>query len=172
MILRKAHRCYFPFYEGWCDNGNHDLYGEQSYKKILDCTLDSDKGIVTMTAWWDGNKIVDIKVNNKDVNNLKVLTDSFPQNEFYKVILTPTFFNLTLTNASRFATTTYEKPEDFQSSPAIYKAVGHCFCGLISNITAGDHELRYKTVIEGTGGVAEGKGWDQETDVTYKLKVS
>jgi hypothetical protein len=125
-----------------------------------------------MTAWLDGNKIVDIKVNNKDVYNLKVLTDSFPQNEFYKVILTPSFFNLTLTNASRFATTSYEKPEDFQSSPAIYKAVSHCFCGLISNITAGDHELRYKTVIEGTGGVAEGKGWDQETDVTYKLKVS
>jgi hypothetical protein len=162
----------FPFYEGWCDNGNLDLYGEQSYKKILDCTLDSDKGIVTMTAWWDGNKIVDIKVDNKDVFNLKVITDSFPQNQFYKVILTPSFFNLTLTNASRFSTTTYEKPEDFQSSPAIYKSVGHCFCGLINNITAGDHELRYKTVIEGTGGVAQGKGWDQETDVTYKLKVS
>lgn len=170
--IGKGTSILFPFYEGWCDNGNHDLYGEQDYKKLLDCTLDSDKGIVTMTAWWDGNKIVDIKVNNKDVYNLKVLTDSFPQNEFYKVILTPRFFNLTVTNESRFATTTYEKPEDFQSSPAIYKSVGHCFCGLIDNITAGNHELRYKTVIEGTGGVAEGGGWDQETQVTYNLKVS
>ena len=68
------------------------------------------------------------KVDNKDVNNLKVLTDSFPQNEFYKVVLTPNFFNLTVTNASRFATTSYEKPEDFQSSPVIYRSVGHCFC--------------------------------------------
>ena len=168
--VKPGSSLFFPFYEGWCDNGNHDLYGEQSYKKILDCTLDSDKGIVTMTAWWDGNKIIDIKVDNKDVFNLKVMTDSFPQNQFYKVILTPSFFNLTATNA--FGTTTYEKPEDFQSSPAIYKSVGHCFCGLISNITTGDHELRYKTVIEGTGGVAQGKGWDQETDVTFKLKVS
>jgi hypothetical protein len=101
-----------------------------------------------MTAWWDGNKIVDIKVDNKVVNNLKVLSDSFPQNQIYKVILTPRFFNLTVTNASRFATTSYEKPEDFQSSPATYKAVGHCCCGLMSNITTGNHELRYKTVMD------------------------
>lgn len=170
--IKNGTSLFFPFYEGWCDNGGYDLYGTQSYKKLLDCTLDSDKGIVTMTAWWDGNKIVDTKVDNKDVYNLKVISDSFPQNPFYKVILTPSFFNLTLTNASRFATTAYEKPEDFQSSPFIYKSLGHCFCGIISNVTAGDHELRYKTVIEGTGGVAEGKGWDQETDVTYKLRVS
>jgi hypothetical protein len=161
----------FPFYEGWCDNGNFDLYGEQSYKKILDCTLDSDKGIVTMTAWLDGNKIVDIKVDNKDVYNLKVLSDNFPQNEYFKTIRSPDFINLTVTNGSRFASTTYEKPEDFQSSPAVYKAVAHCFCGLVTNLTDGNHELRYKTIIEGTGGVAQGKGWDQETDVTYKLTV-
>jgi hypothetical protein len=161
----------FPFYHGWCDNGAHDLYGEQSYKKILDCALDSDKGIVTMVAWLDGNKIIDIKVDNKDVYNLKVLSDNFPQNKYYKVIKSPSFFNFTMTNASRYASDA-EKPEDFQSSPAIYKAVGHCFCGLVTNITAGTHELRYKTIIEGTGGIAEGKGWDQETDVTYKLNVT
>lgn len=170
--IKSGSSLLFPFYEGWCDNGNHDLYGEQSYKKILDCTLDSDKGIVTMTAWLDGNKIVDIKVNNKDVYNLKVIYDKFPQNDYYKVILTPSFFNLTLTNSSRFASTTYEKPEEFQSSQTIYKAVGHCFCGLLTNITPGVHELRYKTIIEGTGGVAVGKGWDQETDITYKFNVS
>jgi hypothetical protein len=162
----------FPFYDGWCDNGGHDLYGEQSYKKLLDCTLDADKGIVTMVAWLDDNKIIDIKVNNKDVNNLKVVYDNLPQNGYYKVIKSPTFFNLTVTNGSRFASTAYEKPEDFQSSPVIYKAVGHCFCGLVTNLTAGTHELRYKTVIEGTGGIAEGKGWDQATDVTYKFNVS
>lgn len=169
--IKKGTSLLFPFYEGWCDNGSHDFYGEQSYQKILDCALDSDKGIVTMTAWLDGNKIVDIKVYNKDVYNLKVLYDNFPQNQYYKVIKSPSFINLTLTNNSRFASTTYEKPEEFQSSPVIYKAVAHCFCGVISNITTGTHELRYKTIIEGTGGVAEGKGWDQETDVTYKLKV-
>ena len=162
----------FPFYGGWCDNGNHDLYGVQDYKKILDCALDSDKGIVTMHAWLDGKKIVNTKVNNKDVYNLKVMSDNFPQNKYYKVIETPSLFDLTVTNASRFASSAYEKPEDFQSSPAIYKAVGHCFCGLVTNITPGNHELRYKTMIEGTGGVAGDKGWDQETDVTYKLNVS
>jgi len=170
--LKKGTSFLFPFYAGWCDNGSHDFYGEKSYQRILDCALDSDKGIVTMTAWLDGNKIVDIKVDNKDVYNLKVVYDNFPQNQYYKVIKSPSFINLTLTNTSRFASTSYEKPEEFQSSPVIYKAVAHCFCGLVSNITAGDHEIRYKTVIEGTGGVAEGKGWDQETDVTYKLNVS
>jgi len=89
---------------------------------------------------------------------------------YYKVIKSPSFYNLTITDTSRFASD--YKPEDFQSSQAIYKAVGHCFCGLVTNITAGTHELRYKTIIEGTGGIAEGKGWDQETDVTYKLNVS
>ena len=162
----------FPFYEGWCDNGNNDIYGEQSYKKIEECALDSDKGIVTMTAWLDGNKIVDIKVDNKDVYNLKVLFDNYPQNPYFKIIKTPSFFNLTLTNQSRFANELYEKPEEFQSSPVIYKAVAHCFCGLMTNLTAGTHDLRYKTIIEGTGGVTQGKGWDQETDVTYKLNVS
>jgi hypothetical protein len=169
--IKSGSSLLFPFYHGWCDNGVHDLYGEQSYKKILDCALDSDKGIVTMSAWLDGNKIIDTKVNNKDVYNLKVVSDKFPQNKYYKVITTPSFFNLTMTNASRYASDS-EKPEDFQSSPAIYKGVGHCFCGLVTNITDGTHELRYKTIIEGTGGIAEGKGWDQETDVTYKLNVS
>jgi hypothetical protein len=162
----------FPFYMGWCDNGSHDLYREQSYKKILDCALDADKGIVTMTAWLDGNKIVDIKVDNKDVSNLKGIYDNFPQNKIYQVILTPSFFNITVTNASRFASTSYEKPDEFQSSPFNYKGVAHCFCGMVSNLTNGTHELRYKTIIEGTGGVAEGKGWDQVTDITYKLNVS
>ena len=169
--IKSGSSLLFPFYEGWCDNGSPDLYGEQSYKKLLDCALDSDKGVVTMTAWLDGNKIIDTKVNNKDVYNLKVVNDNFPQNKYYKVITSPSLYNLTVTNASRFASE-FEKPEDFQSSPATYKAVGHCFCGLVTNITAGTHELRYKTIIEGTGGIAEGKGWDQETDVTYKLNVS
>jgi hypothetical protein len=168
--IKSGSSLLFPFYHGLCDNGSPDLYGEQSYKKILDCALDTDKGIVTMVAWLDGNKIIDTKVNNKDVNNLKVVSDNFPQNMYYKVIKSPSFYNLTITDTSRFASD--YKPEDFQSSQAIYKAVGHCFCGLVTNITAGTHELRYKTIIEGTGGIAEGKGWDQETDVTYKLNVS
>ena len=102
----------FPFYHGWCDNGSYDLYGEQSYKKILDCALDADKGIVTMTAWLDGNKIIDTKVNNKDVNNLKVVYDNFPQNKYYKVITSPSLYNLTVTNATRFVDT-YENRRIF-----------------------------------------------------------
>ena len=161
----------FPFYSGWCDNGNTGLYGVQDYKKISDCALDSDKGIVTMQAWLDGKEIVNTKVNNKDVNNLKVLNDKYPGNEYYKVIKTPSFFDLRVTNTSYFASEQYEKPEDFKSSPHTYKAVAHCFCGFLTNVTAGPHELRYKTIIEGTGGIAEGKGWDQEYDLTYKLNA-
>jgi hypothetical protein len=71
--IKSGSSLLFPFYHGWCDNGGYDLYGEQSYKKILDCALEADKGIVTMAAWLDGKKIIDTKVNNKDVNNLKVL---------------------------------------------------------------------------------------------------
>ena len=162
---------FFPFYGGWCDSGNHELYGVLDYKKILDCALDSDIGIVTMQAWLDGKEIVNTKVNNKDVNNMKLVYDKYPGNKYYKLILTPSFFDLTLTNKSRFAADTYEKPEDFQSSPHTYKAVIHCFCGLVTGLTPGSHELRYKTVIEGSSGLAGGKGWDQATDVTYKLNV-
>jgi hypothetical protein len=161
----------FPFYSGWCDNGNTGLYGVQDYKKISDCALDADKGIVTMQAWLDGKEIVNIKVNNKDVYNLKLLNDKYAGNEYYKVIKTPSFFDLTVTNKSQFASEEYEKPEDFQSSPYTYKAVAHCFCGIVTKLSPGNHELRYKTIIEGTAGLAGDKGWDQEYDMTYKLNV-
>jgi hypothetical protein len=162
---------FFPFYEGWCDNGTAGLHGVQDYKKILDCALDSDKGIVTMVAWLDGKEIVNTKVNNKDVYNLKVLNDKYPGNKYYKVIKTPSFIDVTLTNKTRFGSDVYDKPEDFQSSPYTYKGVAHCFCGFITDLSPGKHELRYKTVIEGSAGLAGDKGWDQETDITYKLNV-
>jgi hypothetical protein len=169
--IKSGSQLFFPFYGGWCDSGNPDLYGVQDYKKMLNCTLDSDRGIATMQAWLDGKEIVNTKVNNKDVNNPTLVYDKYPGNDYYKVILTPSFFDLTLTNKSRFASQAYEKPEDFQSSPYTYKAVAHCFCGLVTNVTAGTHELRYKTIIEGSAGLAGDKGWDQETDITYKLNA-
>jgi hypothetical protein len=168
--IKEGSPIFFPFYEGWCDSGTHDLYGEKSYKVMLDCALDSDKGIVTMGAWLDGKQIIDIKVNNVNYYNPSVIYDKFPNNKYYKVILTPSFFDLIVTNKTRYGSEVYEKPSDFAKSPAIYKAVGHCFCGLITNVTAGTHEVRYKTIIEGSGGAA-GKGWDQQTDITYKLNV-
>jgi hypothetical protein len=169
--IKSGSHLFFPFYEGWCDNGNNNLYGIQDFRKILDCALDSDKGIVTMVAWLDGKEIVNTKVNNKDVNNMKLLYDKYPGNDYYKVITTPSFFNLEVTNKSRFALESYEKPEDFQSSPYTYKAVAHCFCALVTNLTDGNHELRYRTNIEGSAGLAGGKGWDQITDITYNLNV-
>ena len=162
---------FFPFYGGWCDTGGPGLYGVQDYKKISDCALDSDRGIVTMQAWLDGKEIVNTKVNNKDVFNSKLVYDKYPGNKYYKLIETPGFVDLTLTNKSRFASQAYEKPDDFQSSPYTYKAVIHCFCGLVTGLTPGNHELRYKTIIEGSAGLAGDKGWDQETDVTYKLNA-
>jgi hypothetical protein len=162
---------FFPFYGGWCDNGSEDYYGEQDYKRLSVCALDSDKGIVTMQAWLDGEEIVNTKVNNKDIYNLKVIDDKHPGNKYYKLIMTPSLFDFTLTNKSRFAYEGYEKPEDFQYSPYTYKAVAHCFCGLVTDLSPGNHELRYKTIIEGSAGLAGDKGWDQETDVTYKLNT-
>jgi hypothetical protein len=97
--IKSGSPLFFPFYGGWCDNGS-DLYGVQDYKKILDCALDSDKGILTMTAWLEGKEIVNTKVNNKDVYNLKVLNDKYPGNKYYKLILTPSLVDLTLTNKS------------------------------------------------------------------------
>lgn len=162
---------FFPFYGGWCDNGSEDLYGVKDYKRLSDCALDADRGIVTMQAWLDGKEIVNTKVNNKDVFNPKLVYDKYPGNKYYKLIKTPSLVDLTLTNESRFASEGYEKPEDFQSSPYTYKAVIHCFCGLATDLTPGNHELRYKTIIEGSAGLAGDKGWDQETDVTYKLNT-
>jgi hypothetical protein len=168
--IKSGSPLFFPFYGGWCDNGS-DLYGLQDYKKISNCALDSDRGIVTMQAWLDGKEIVNTKVNNKDVFNPKLVYDKYPGNKYYKLIKTPSLVDLTLTNESRFASEGYEKPEDFQSSPYTYKAVIHCFCGLATDLTPGNHELRYKTIIEGSAGLAGDKGWDQETDVTYKLNT-
>jgi hypothetical protein len=169
--IKSGSQSFFTFYSGWCDNGSEDLYGVQDYKKLLDCALDSDRGIVTMQAWLDGKEIVNTKVNNKDVFNPKLVYDKYPGNKYYKLIKTPGLVDLTLTNKSRFTSEGYEHPEDFQSSPYTYKAVIHCFCGLVTGLTPGNHELRYKTIIEGSAGLAGDKGWDQEADVTYKLNV-
>jgi hypothetical protein len=169
--IKSGSPLFFPFYGGWCDNGSEGYYGVQDYKRLSDCALDSDIGIVTMQAWLDGKEIVNTKVNNKDVNNLKLVYDKYPGNKYYKLIKTPGLFDLSFTNKSRFASEGYEHPEDFQTSPYIYKAVAHCFCGLVTNLSPGNHELRYKTIIEGSAGLAGDKGWDQETDVTYKLNV-
>ena len=162
--IKSESPLFFPFYGGWCDNGSEDLYGVQDYKRLSDCALDSDRGIVTMQAWLDGKEIVNTKVNNKDVHNLKLVYDKYPGNKYYKLIKTPSFVDFTITNKSRFASEGYEKPEDFQSSPYTYKAVIHCFCGLCywSN-TWKSSRLRYRTIIEGSAGLAGGKGWDQMT---------
>ena len=168
--IKAGTRYFSPFYEGWCDSGHHDLYGEKSYKRMLDCTLDSDKGIVTMGAWLDGKQIVDIKVNNVNFYNPSVIYEKYPNNKYYYVITTPSFFDLTVTNKTRFGADTYQNPSDFEKSPVVYKAVSHCFCGLITNMTTGTHQVRYTTIIEGSGGPGQ-SGWDQQTDITFKLNV-
>ena len=66
-----------------------------------------------MVAWLDGKEIVNTKVNNKDINNLKLVYDKYPGNVYYKLIMTPSFYDLALTNKTRFASEGYEKPEIF-----------------------------------------------------------
>ena len=160
---------FFPFYNGWCTSGHKDLYGTTSYEKLLKCTLDSNRGIVTMTAHLDGHKIVDVLIDNTDVNNLKVRYNN--SNSYYKEIGPTNFFDLIVTNKTQF--TSYEKPEDFASSPAKYKAVAYCFCGFIDKdkITPGNHQLTYYTKIEGSGGLDKEKDWDHESTITYLLTV-
>ena len=75
---------------------------------MLDCALDSDKGIATMSAWLDGKQIADIKVNNAKYHTPFVIYDKFPENKYYKTIVTPSDFDLTVTNKTRFAGDIYE----------------------------------------------------------------
>jgi hypothetical protein len=161
---------FFPFYNGWCTTGHKDLYGTTSYEKVLKCTLDSNRGIVTMTAHLDDQKIVDVLIDNTDVNNLKVRYNN-SLDSYYKEIGPTNFFDLTVTNKTQF--TSYEKPEDFAASPAKYKAVAYCFCGFIDKdkITPGNHLLTYYTKIEGSGGLDKEKGWDHQSKITYILTV-
>ncbi len=161
---------FFPFYIGWCSNGHTGFYGTNSYEKLLGCTLDANRGIVTMNAYLDNKKIVDVLIDNTDVNNLKVRYNN-SLDSYYKEIGPTDFFTLTVTNKTQF--TSYEKPEDFQSSPAKYKAIGYCFCGFIDKdkISKGNHQLTYFTKIEGSGGLDKTKGWDHESNITYNLLV-
>ena len=93
-ILRQIVPLIFPFYEGWCDSGGGGMYGEKSYEKMLNCALDSDKGVTKMEAWLDGNKIVDnqVVVDFNAPYNMKFAYDKLPQNKYFKVIKTPSFF--------------------------------------------------------------------------------
>ena len=160
---------FFPFYIGWCDNGAQGFYGTDSYDKLLECALDANRGLVTMNAYLDDKKIVDVLIDNTDVHNLKVRYNN-SLDSYYKEIGPTDLFDLTVTNKTQY--TNYEKPEDFASSPAKYKAVAYCFCGFIDKdkITPGNH-LSYYTKIEGSGGLDKTKGWDHESKITYILTV-
>ena len=161
---------FFPFYVGWCTNGDVGFYGIQSYEKLLQCALDANRGIVTMDASLDDKKIVDVVIDNTNVHDLRVLYNK-SLDSYYKEIGPTDFFDLTVTNKTQYQN--YEKPQDFESSPAKYKAVAYCFCGFIdkNQITPGDHQLSYHTKIEGSGGLDKTKGWDHESKITYILKV-
>ena len=161
---------FFPFYIGWCDNGNQGIYGTESYNKLLECTLDANRGLVTMNAYLDDKKIVDVLIDNIDVHNLKVRYNN-SLDSYYKEIGPTNLFDLTLTNKTQY--TNYEKPQDFASSPAKYKAVAYCFCGFIDKdkISPGNHLLSYYTKIEGSGGLDKTKGWDHESKITYILRI-
>jgi hypothetical protein len=161
---------FFPFYIGWCTNGDVGFYGTDSYDKLLECTLDANRGLVTMNAYLDDKKIVDVLIDNTDVHNLKVRYNN-SLDSYYKEIGPTDFFDFTVTNKTQY--TNYEKPEDFASSPAKYKAIGYCFCGFIDKdkLSLGNHELSYYTKIDGSGGLDKTKGWDHESKITYVLTV-
>jgi hypothetical protein len=161
---------FFPFYVGWCTNGDVGFYGIKSYEKLLSCTLDANRGIVTMNAYLDDKKIVDVMVDNTNVHNLRVVYNKSLDN-YYKEIGPTDFFDLVVTNKTQYQN--YEKPQDFESSPAKYKAVAYCFCGFIDKdkISPGNHKLSYNTKIEGSGGLDKTKGWDHESKITYNLMV-
>jgi hypothetical protein len=161
---------FFPFYVGWCTNGDVGFYGIQSYEKLLQCTLDANRGIVTMDAYLDDKKIVDVMIDNTNVHDLRVLYNK-SLDSYYKEIGPTDFFDLTVTNKTQYQI--YEKPQDFESSPAKYKAIAYCFCGFIDKdkISSGNHQLSYHTKIEGSGGLDKTKGWDHESKITYILKV-
>jgi hypothetical protein len=161
---------FFPFYIGWCDNGNIGFYGIDAYAKLLECALDANRGVVTMTAYLDDKNIIDVTIDNTDVHNLKVLYNKSLDN-YYQEIGPTNFFTLTITNKTQY--TNYEKPQDFESSPAKYKAVAYCFCGFIDKdkLSPGNHQLNYNTKITGSGGLDATKGWDHESKITYVLSV-
>ena len=141
-------------------------------QKLLDCALDTDRGIVTMKASLDNKKIIDIIVDNTDIQNLKVISNNLPQSPHYKEIRNNDLFNLTITNNTQYDS--WEKPHEFKTLPVVYKAVGHCFCGYIDNneLSVGDHVLTYQTHLEGSDGLDKTKGWDFDSDITYNFKVT
>jgi hypothetical protein len=162
----------FPFYIGMCDNGNKGYYNEQSFERIVDCALDSDRGVVTMKAILDNETIIDMEVDNRDVHNPKIIKNNLPQSMYYSKPTSHSFFNLTVTNKTQYDI--YEKPEDFQSVPYTYKAAADCFCGLVPNhdLPPGPHQLTYITSVKGSEGADDPKGWNYDSDITYHLNVS
>ena len=166
--IKASNPIFFPFYTAWCDNGLKGHYGTQSYKDILDCALDDDRGFVVMEAWLDGKKIVDVQVDNTDIKNLKIAKNNLPQMTYFKMITSPSFYDITLTNKTQNSDI-YQHQEEFAKSPKIYKAVSHCFCAFIPNIAPGNHELKYHTLLTHSTGL--GGSWDYDSEVTYKLKA-
>jgi len=168
--IKSGTSLFFPFLLGWCDTASKGFYGKTSYPELLDCALKSDKGIITMEALLDKSKIIDIQVDNTDFNKSRILNPNLAVKENYHEIITPSLFNLTISKNTRMPSDSYEHPEEFESKPVIYKAAAQCFCGYVGNLTAGNHELVYKTTIKGSQGTSGGSQ-DQITTIVYNLNV-
>lgn len=141
---------FFSLLYGWCDTGNKEIYAKP-LKDILECLGPINSGSYYINTKFDGKEIINAYIKIDDDNNWKILKNDFPENANLKVIDIKNFFDLTVTNMTRYIND-YEHPEDFERNPINYKAVGLCICGIIDSslLTPGEHKLEYKISSIGT----------------------
>ena len=139
-----------PFFFGWCDTGNIGYYGKP-LNFIIQCLGPINSGSYQITAKLDGREIVNTYIKIDKNSEWQIIKNNFPSNNNLKIIDILDFFNLTVTNTTRYLND-YERPDDFAHTSKIYKAVGLCICGLIDSnlLPSGNHIFDYSITSLGT----------------------
>jgi hypothetical protein len=172
--IPKGYSILFPLLTSFCSQGDNGLYGA-SYDKILDCSLNLDRGKVRAIVSINDKEIVNIiKDNGNGIEMKGRLQNNLPQLKYYKEIV-PTKFVELLVTSNNTSPTNWEKPQDFEKGPINYNAVFHCDCVIIDTgeLTPGDYVLKY--IVNAEAGKStinlSDEGWQFRSNTTYHLLI-
>ena len=172
--IPKGYSILFPLLTSFCSQGDNGLYGAM-YDKILDCTLNLDRGKVQGIVSLNDKVIVNIVKDNGNGIGLKgQLQNNLPQSKYFNEIIPTKFVDLLVTR-NNTSPTNWEKPQDFEKGPVNYKAAFHCECVVINTdeLIPGNYVLKY--IVNAEAGKStinlSDEGWQFSSNTTYHLVI-
>jgi hypothetical protein len=172
--IPKGYSILLPLLTSFCSQGDNGLYGA-TYDKILDCTLNLDRGKVQGIVSINDKEIVNIvKDNGNGIDMNRHLQNNLPQIKYYKEIVPTKFVDLLVTR-NNTSPTNWEKPQDFEKGPIYYRGVFHCECVIIDTNEMGPGNYVLKYIVDAEAGKStinlSDEGWQFRSTTTYQLVI-